>query len=149
MTSGASPTPQSAAAPAGLRRRFVSLIYEALLLAAILLAGALPVVMLTTGWSPPVARAILQAWLVVLCGGFYVWQWRDKGQTLPMKTWRMRLITRDGASLNTQRALARYAAVYVSLATLGLGFLWAVVDRDRQFLHDRIAGTRLVMTDAR
>ncbi|MEY3982134.1 MAG: hypothetical protein RLZZ281_1003, partial [Pseudomonadota bacterium] len=27
---------------------------------------------------------------------------------------------------------------------LGLGFLWAIVDRDGQTLHDRVAGTRLV-----
>jgi uncharacterized RDD family membrane protein YckC len=25
-----------------------------------------------------------------------------------------------------------------------VGLLWALVDRDRQFLHDRLAGTRLV-----
>lgn len=133
---------------AGLRRRFISLLYEALILAAILLAGALPMVMLSSGWPPTLARLSLQAWLVLLCGGFYVWQWRGTGQTLPMKTWRIRLIAQNGLPVSTPRAIARYAAVYLSLATLGLGYLWALIDRDRQFLHDRVAGTRLVAAQA-
>jgi uncharacterized RDD family membrane protein YckC len=152
VTAGASPIPELAEVPqiAGLRRRLVSLIYEALILAAILLAGALPVALFTRGWNHAAARATLQIWLMVLCGAFYIWQWRGaghrKGQTLPMKTWRMQLVTSQGATLSTQRALARYAAAYLSLVTLGFGYLWALLDRDQQFLHDRIAGTRLVMT---
>jgi len=104
-------------------------------------------VVLTRGWEHTPARATLQAWLVILCGCFYVWQWTGAGQTLPMKTWRLRLVTQDGSPVNSARALARYVAVLASLAALGLGFLWAFVDRDRQFLHDRLAGTRLVTSD--
>jgi hypothetical protein len=29
----------------------------------------------------------------------------------------------------------------------GAGFLWAIWDRDHQFLHDRLAGTALVLKD--
>lgn len=147
MTTAGSGSAAIPAARAGLRRRFISLLYEALILAAILLAGALPPVMLTSSWHHDTARAALQGWLILLCGCFYVWQWRGTGQTLPMKTWRMRLTARDGSPLTTARALARYAAVYVSLTTLGLGYLWALIDPDRQFLHDRLAGTRLIMAD--
>lgn len=132
---------------AGLRRRFISLLYEALILAAILLAGALPMVMLSSGWPHTLARLSLQAWLILLCGCFYVWQWRGTGQTLPMKTWRIRLVTRDGTAVTTPRAIARYAAVLLSLAILGLGYVWAFIDRDRQFLHDRLAGTRLILAE--
>jgi hypothetical protein len=32
---------------------------------------------------------------------------------------------------------------FASLAVAGAGLGWALVDRDRQFLHDRLAGTRL------
>jgi uncharacterized RDD family membrane protein YckC len=146
VTSG--PAAQSAAYPAAasIRRRLLSLIYEALILAAVLLASALPIVMLTQGWEQSAVRAALQAWLVVVCGFFYVRQWSGTGQTLPMKTWRLRLVASDGARVGWQRALARYAAVLVSVATLGLGYAWALVDRDRQFLHDRLAGTRLVVS---
>ncbi len=128
-----------------MRRRLLSLLYEALILAAVLLAGALPVVVLTQGWTHTAARTVLQVWLLILCGAFYTWQWSGKGQTLPMKTWRLRLVARDGSPVSARRALVRYAAAIVSVAASGLGFAWAWVDRDRQFLHDRLAGTRLVM----
>jgi uncharacterized RDD family membrane protein YckC len=62
-----------------------------------------------------------------------------------MKTWRIRLTTVDGTAVTTARALQRYAAVYLSISTCGLGYAWALIDRDRQFLHDRLVGTRLVV----
>ena len=40
--------------------------------------------------------------------------------------------------------IGRFLFALVSIALCGLGWAWAVLDRDRQFLHDRIAGTRLV-----
>jgi uncharacterized RDD family membrane protein YckC len=81
-----------------------------------------------------------------------------------MKTWKRALATIDGAPLNVRRALARYAAAWLAPAAalacyallqprgygalawplLALNWLAAFVDRDRQFLHDRVAGTRLV-----
>ena len=70
------------------------------------------------------------------------------GQTLPMKTWRMRLTLANGEPLGTSRAALRYLAAIASLATLGAGFLWALIDKDKQFLHDRVCGTRLFQTEA-
>lgn len=132
-------------AAASIKRRLLSLIYESLLLAAVLLAGALPIVMLTRGWEHTAARTALQIGLLALCAGFYVGQWTGAGQTLPMKTWKMRLVVSDGSAVGVRRALLRYAVALLGSAALGLGFAWALVDRDRQFLHDRLAGTRLVM----
>ncbi len=134
------------AAIAGLKRRLISLVYESLILAAVVLAGALPLVMLTRGWDHAVARTTLQAWLIILSGFFYVWQWAGSGQTLPMKTWKLRLVTKNGSPVSTTGALRRYVAALASLAMLGLGFAWALVDREGQFLHDRLAGTKLVKT---
>jgi uncharacterized RDD family membrane protein YckC len=139
-------TPDVAGAAATLKRRLISLVYESLILAAVLFAGTLPAIMLTRAWEPTVARTVLQIWLLALCACFYVWQWRGTGQTLPMKTWKLRLVNVDGTPLTTPRALARFGAALASLATLGAGFLWALADRDQQFLHDRLAGTRIVTT---
>ena len=61
-----------------------------------------------------------------------------------MKTWRIRVVTRDGGALSVSVALRRYLLALISLGVCGLGFAWALVDKDRQFLHDRLAGTRLV-----
>jgi len=141
----ASPLP-TGCGNASLKRRLLSLIYESLVLAAILLAGTLPAVMLTRTWDHASARIALQLWLLALCGLYYVRQWISAGQTLPMKTWRLRVVTRDGAPLTAARATLRYGFALISAFTLGLGFLWAFLDRDRQFLHDRLAGTRIVDT---
>lgn len=129
---------------ASFKRRLISLIYEALILAAVLMAAALPVVMLTHQWNHTAARITLQLSLFILCGGFYIWQWTRTGQTLPMKTWRLKLVGADGKPIDARRACVRYLAALLSIAIAGLGFLWALIDRDRQFLHDRIAGTRII-----
>ena len=61
-----------------------------------------------------------------------------------MKTWRVGLLSADGTPVDFRRALARF--LYAAAGTLlaGAGFIWALADRDRQFLHDRLAGTRIV-----
>ncbi len=137
----------SPAAGASLKRRLLSLIYEILILVALLLAGALPMVMLTRTWDHALARPTLQVWLLLLCGLYYVWQWVGKGQTLPMKTWRLRLVSHDGAPLTAARATLRYVLALSGALLLGTGFLWALIDRERQFLHDRLAGTRIISTE--
>ena len=96
----------------------------------------------THGWR----RHLLQAWIVFVVGAYFVWFWTRGGQTLPMKTWRIRLVRHDGQPVGTARAIHRYVIAILGTAAVGLGFLWALVDRDRQFLHDRLAGTALIET---
>jgi uncharacterized RDD family membrane protein YckC len=129
-------------APVG--RRFLSLIYEALLLAALvwcagLLFGAIEIEAASTH-----ARALFQAYLVLVTGTYFTWQWTHGGQTLPMKTWRLRLVSVSGGAVGARLAWLRYAIALAGTLAGGSGFLWALVDRDRQFLHDRLAGTRVV-----
>jgi len=61
-----------------------------------------------------------------------------------MKTWRLRLISGEGRPLTPARALLRYLLCWPSLGFFGIGIFWALLDRDGQFLHDRIAGTRII-----
>jgi len=65
---------------------------------------------------------------------------------LPMKTLRIRLVDRNGDTVSVRLAIRRYLLALVSLALCGAGFVWAIVDQDRQFLHDRLAGTRIIDT---
>jgi uncharacterized RDD family membrane protein YckC len=130
-------------APA-LARRLASLLYEALLVVALMFIATFPFLAFfgeaTHGWR----RHLLQAWIVFVVGAYFVWFWTRGGQTLPMKTWRMRLVRHDGAPVGTARAIHRYVIAVLGSAALGLGFLWALDDRDRQFLHDRLAGTAII-----
>jgi uncharacterized RDD family membrane protein YckC len=130
-------------APA-LARRLASALYELLLVLALAFIATFPFLAFmgdaTLGWR----RHLLQAWILVVVGAYFVAFWTRSGQTLPMKTWRIRLVRHDGAPVGTGRAIHRYLLAVLGLAALGLGFLWALFDRERQFLHDRLAGTALI-----
>jgi uncharacterized RDD family membrane protein YckC len=126
-------------------RRTLSLIYEALLLAAVLWGGGLLYALIEQRITSMHIRAFYQAYLLLVAGIYFAWQWRH-GQTLPMKTWRMRLVTRYGHSVTMRQAFLRYVVASAGLLLFGLGFLWALLDPERQFLHDRLAGTRIVNT---
>ena len=135
---------QDGFAPAGLLRRLSSLAYEALLLGGVLAFAAMPYVILTRGVDHFIARPLLQLYLALLAGVYFVWQWRRGGQTLPMKTWHLRIVSCDGGTLSLSQAVLRYCLALAGAVVLGAGFAWAIIDREHQFLHDRLAGTRLV-----
>lgn len=149
-----------------LKNRLLSMVYEALLLFAVLFAATLTFSTLLEQRHALYRRDDLQYWLFVVLGIYFSWFWRYGGQTLAMKTWRIRLVTREGGILSWRHAISRYvltwlwflpglaAASYldaqgwmlVLLPAMNL-VLWALaifIDRDRQFLHDRLAGTRIV-----
>lgn len=147
MTGNRAPPPLVPLIPAKLGRLLLCLIYETLLLAAVIMAATLPVVMLTTAWQPYTSRATLQAVLLATCGAYFVSQWTRTGQTLAMKTWRLKLMTQSGEPLTPMRATARYLLALAGTLACGAGFLWVVADRERKFLHDRLAGTRIVDSD--
>jgi uncharacterized RDD family membrane protein YckC len=132
---------------AGLGRRLLSLAYEALLVAAVVLVGSFPFVIITHG-AGALARPLFQLYLVALTGAYFTWQWRRGGRTLPMKTWRLKLVTRDGGDLGWGDAVKRYCCALAGTLVLGVGFLWALLDRDGLFLHDRLAGTRIIYVPA-
>ena len=92
-------------------------------------------------------RLAFQLYLFLVLGTYFIACWSRGGRTLPMQTWRMRLVRGDDLSIGVGQAALRYALAWLSLLLLGVGFFWAFFDRDRQFLHDRLAGTRIVMTE--
>lgn len=156
---------------AGLPRRIASLGYETLLAAAIVLAGGFLAAPLVTpaGNVPgnalalpgPTGRWVGFALVYALLGAYFVRCWSGGRRTLPMKTWRMRLVRDDDSGeVGFRRALARYLAAGIGPALAAaayawapsawvgaiaaVGWVWALADPKRAFLHDRMAGTRLV-----
>ena len=131
-------------ASAALARRLAAMLYESLLLAAVLFIAAF--IFVSVARTPPhgAARTIFQLYLLFVAGGYLLWFWLHGGQTLAMKTWRIRLVSADGTRLGLTRALLRLLLALAGLALFGISIVWALVDRDRQFLHDRLAGTRLI-----
>ena len=129
----------SSATP-GLPRRLASMLYEALLLFAVGFFAAWLFFFASGGRDATVgaARHLLQLFIGVVFAGYFLWSWLRGGQTLAMKAWRVRLV-----DVTPAKALLRFALAAVFVPTL-VSIVWSFFDRDRQFLHDRLAGTRLV-----
>jgi uncharacterized RDD family membrane protein YckC len=131
----------------GLLRRLASMFYESLLLLAVLaLLLILPHVLLGAFTHYVATAPILQTHFFLVLLLYFLWFWCNGGQTLAMKTWRIRLLTAEGLPVRPAQALLRYLLCWPSIVLGGVGILWALFDRDGQFLHDRIAGTRLIVS---
>lgn len=152
---------------ASLRRRLAAFLYEGVLLFGVLMIAGYLFAGLTQQRHALTGRAYLQAFLFVVLGIYFVWFWSRGGQTVAMKAWRVRLLTRDGRAVSQPRALARYLLCWLwfmpALAvnawagsphlgelfgSLALGVtlyaLLAFTNPSRDFLHDVICRTRVV-----
>src|SRR5512135_137572 len=120
--------------------RLASMLYESLLLGSVLfVAGYLFVAVFHGIQSTPAFNPLFRVYLLAIIATYFLWFWLHGGQTLAMKTWRLRVVGKDGALLTPKQALLRFAFALVGVV-LGFGVLWALFDRDRQFWHDRMAG---------
>jgi uncharacterized RDD family membrane protein YckC len=149
-----------------LKRRLAAMLYESMLLFGVVaVAGALFAVLLEQRHALYL-RQPLQYLLFVVLALYFIWFWTQGGQTLAMQTWRIRLVTASGDPVGYARALLRYLLAWAWFLP-GMAIAWAIgahgpllvlipaanlvlwastayLDPERQFLHDRIAGTRLV-----
>lgn len=130
---------------ASRRRRLSSLLYEALVILALMLFLFLLPIVVFSGVSHLIpAPGLLWFYLFLLLGVYFVWCWVKAGQTLAMKTWRLTLVDAQSARpLRPLQAVVRYGMGWLCWPT-GLALLWSFLDPDGQFLHDRIAGTRIL-----
>lgn len=125
--------------------RLACLLYESLIVVAVTVVGLIiPYTVLGAALGFAASGKVLLAHLFLLLLLYFAWQWMRGGQTLAMKTWRIRLVAADGGPVTPNLALLRYTLAWIGTLAGGAGFAWALVDRDRQYLHDRLAGTRLV-----
>lgn len=132
--------------PAGLFRRLAAMAYEAVLLFAIVFVSAY-LFIAVSGRSPAgLWRWVFFAYLLCISGAYLVFCWVRSGQTLAQKTWGLRVTAVDGSLLGSRAATLRYLVALISIGT-GIGLLWAVVDPERQFLHDRLCGSRIVLAE--
>lgn len=133
----------------GFFRRVACMLYESLLLLGVLsVTFMVPHLILGMGFNVTLPGWILMTHVFIVLGVYFVWFWSHGGQTLAMQTWKIHLTTVTGTSPTLGRMLLRYALAWPGLIYFGVGLIWALFDRDRQFLHDRLAGTRLVFKQA-
>jgi uncharacterized RDD family membrane protein YckC len=117
------------------------MVYEAILLFAVAFFTAWVFYFVSGGADttrPGAARLELQALMLIVFAAYFLWNWLRGGQTLPMKAWKIRLV-----DVTPTKAAVRFLSACILVPT-GVSMVWALFDRDGQFLHDRLAGTRLV-----
>ena len=140
MTSGTS---------AGFGRRVAALLYDSVLLAALLVIFTSGAVLLNHAHA--VERATAGAWvylyragLIGVIAGYYLLNWTRSGQTLGMRAWHLRAVTPSGKPLALKAAALRFACGVLAWAPAALGVLWLYADREHLALHDRLSKTRIV-----
>jgi uncharacterized RDD family membrane protein YckC len=88
-------------------------------------------------------KFLVQGFALALSAAYFVVSWARGGQTIGMRAWRLRVVDASGANLHWLRALLRFVVALVSLAALGAGFWWALVDAQGRTWHDIVASTRM------
>ena len=148
-------------------RRFASMMYEAVLLFAVVFLSDYLFDTLTQSTHGLMLRSTRQIWLFLAIGVYFLLCWTRSGQTLPMKAWHIRLIAVDGTVPSFGRLVIRFVLMW-ALPLLGAATVWAIskltgwpsalalivvapftvfiptwFSPQQQFLHDLLAGTRL------
>lgn len=131
----------------GIGRRLSSMLYEGLVVFSILLIGFLLPQIVLSGFGMVFSSKGLWLHVFLLLMAYFVWCWTHGGQTLPMKTWKIRITGDNGSKPRLMQAVLRYMAAWPSILLGGIGIFWAFIDKDKQFLHDRIAGTRITNSE--
>lgn len=150
-----------------IKRRLMAMLYEAFLITAVEALAIFIYLFVTRNQHSPALDAGRNAVFFLVAALYFIHDWSASGHTLAMKTWRIKLIKPGYARVPLRPAALRYLLAWgwflpallvchfmhlrsigqVSLA-LSIGIVvWALtafLDKDRQFLHDRIAGTRVI-----
>ena len=128
----------------GLWRRILCMIYEILLLIAVLFIAGFIFHLIYHDTDSPYFRPVFQLYLLSVAGIYLIWFWTHGGQTLAMQTWKIRVISSNGESISIWQSIARYFFAVTSISFFGCGIIWAFFDREGQFLYDRLAGTKVI-----
>ncbi|HVO72200.1 MAG TPA: RDD family protein [Aggregatilineaceae bacterium] len=122
-------------AKSSLGARFMAIVADSLIVYILgLIVGAI------------IGRTVLGIGVGFLVGLVYNWYFwtRNNGQTPAKSFMGIRVVKTNGSRLTDLDAVVRYIGYYISGFVLGLGYLWAFIDADKQAWHDKLAGTYVV-----
>jgi uncharacterized RDD family membrane protein YckC len=125
-------------------RRLGAMMYDSLLLLALLIIAALPVVFIAGPNSAFFKSPLYTLYLYSISFVFFGWFWTRGGQTLGMRSWKIRVLRNDNRPLGWDSALMRYLLATISLTLFGLGFIWILFDKDRLAWHDQLSRTHIL-----
>lgn len=125
------------------------MLYDALLIVALVFVvnGLVLGVLAKVGAADDHTLQPWQAQLLTLASviAFFTLFWIKSGQTLGMQAWRIKLVDFNGNTPSLGQALLRCCGACLSIACLGLGFIWCLVDRNKRYWHDYLSHTELIL----
>jgi len=136
--------------PAGFLKRILALIYDSLLIAAIVLVLSLLLVFINGGYPESGSfLSFIQFFILVVTGPiFYSYFWIvNKGQTTGMQAWKIKLVTMDETELNIKKTMLRCLISTISFAFIGLGYLWILYDKENLSWSDILTKTKVIKTN--
>lgn len=128
----------------GLFRRLAVVVYDALVLLAVLFLATALALPITHGQAIAPEHPLFQAYLLLVAFLYLGWFWTRAGQTVAMRAWRLRVVDVGGGRIGWRQAGLRFVAAMLSWAVFGLGFLWIALDHENRAWHDILSGTRVV-----
>ena len=126
-----------------LLRRLGAMLYDSLLILALLFLGTLPFIAMRGGEPVAAGDVAYRLALLLIVYLFFVIFWSRYGRTLGMQSWGLRIETLDGSSPGLARCNLRFFSAILSWVPAGLGFWWQLVDPENLTWHDRLSGTRI------
>ena len=75
---------------------------------------------------------------------YFITLFATTGQTIGKAVMGVRVVRLDGRAMTFKTGTVRWLGYFVSVITLGLGFVWVIVDSRRQGFHDRLANTSVI-----
>jgi uncharacterized RDD family membrane protein YckC len=132
---------------AGLFRRLFAIFYDCILLIAILMVVFGIATALNQGTAIESSDPANSMMVLIFFGMVYLyftWFWVHGGQTLGMKTWKLKLLSADSSVIDWKTATIRFISALFSWALCGLGFLWSLFNRKKQCWHDLTSKTVLI-----
>ena len=127
-----------------LLRRFGAIFYDSFLLLTVLFVASF-IIVIPTGIKPQDPFFFLfQLYIFAIAYLFFAWCWTRSGQTLGMRTWKMKVVNKDGTIINYKTALLRFIVSIISWLPFGLGYLWSLWDKQNRTWHDLVSKTKLV-----
>lgn len=130
--------------PASLLRRLGAMLYDSLLILALLFLATIPFLFFTTEDAVAPETLAYQLTLLAVVYIFLVGFWCRRGSTLGMLAWGLRVETADGSLATVGQGSVRFLVAAISLLAVGLGFFWQLIDKDKMTWHDRASKTRLM-----
>ena len=152
-TSGRENMTENASLPlkyTGLIRRLLAIIYDLFLLVALLFIATAILMGVNQGNAIERGQPLYPfyiAYLLAISFIFYGWFWTHGGQTLGMKTWKMRLQQDNGNAITWPLALIRFITAIFSWLAAGAGFFWSLFSPKKRTWHD--IASRSVLIDLR